>query len=305
VDFLKKHKEGILFTLLFHLGVLFVLLQFGFFTPLPLPEEKGVLIDFGVTAVGMGEVEPAPSNTKAETPPPVAKPVPIKQPVPSKADAEDVMTQDFEKTAAIEAGKKKQLEEELKRKELAEKERRRKDSIQQIEIARQTELKRIAEQRRKDSLQRVQEDAQKSAIDSRAKNAFGGTSGQGTTASTGQGNTYQPGNQGSIEGAVGGGDNGAGSGGGVSFSLTGRKSVALPKPTYPGNNEEGTVVVEITVDRYGKVSNAVPGVKGTTNLNSALLNAAKNAALSTKFSQNLDSPALQTGTITYKFKLNR
>jgi hypothetical protein len=89
---------------------------------------------------------------------------------------------------------------------------------------------------------------------------------------------------------------------GVFYSLSGRNSIYLPNPTNPNNNEEGIVVVEISVDQYGNVKRAVPGVKGTTNLNSALLNASKKAALSTTFSQNLESTALQIGTITYIFK---
>ena len=43
--------------------------------------------------------------------------------------------------------------------------------------------------------------------------------------------------------------------------------------------EEGKVVVEVSVDRSGKVIQARPGIKGSTTLDDYLLNVAKEAAL--------------------------
>ena len=95
--------------------------------------------------------------------------------------------------------------------------------------------------------------------------------------------------------------NGAGKGG-VGFSLKGRKPKGLPKPTYT-SNEQGIVVVKITVNREGKVIAAVPGERGSTTMDSALLNAAKTAALNTKFDKKNSAPNRQSGTITYHFVL--
>ncbi len=85
--------------------------------------------------------------------------------------------------------------------------------------------------------------------------------------------------------------------------LKGRNTLgAIPKPAY-SEQDEGTVVVDIWVDNYGNVTKAVPGGKGTNVSNSRLWAAARAAALKTHFNQSSDAPALQQGTITYKFKL--
>jgi colicin import membrane protein len=312
VDYLNKHKEGIILAVLLHIILLFILLHFGFFTPLPLPEEQGVLIDFGTSDAGKGITEPAPAEVEAKeeipTVPAVKKPVPVKK---SAAPQEKIVTQDFEKTAAIEAQRK---QDEIKRQKQKIEDNRKRDSLQHINEERIAEQRRLAEIQRQDSLREAAKQASINQINSRAKNAFG-VSGKGTDPnSSGQGTSYKPGNQGSPDGVAGGGKGdgtgtgdgsgtGNGRGTGISFSLSGRSALSLPKPSYPGNNE-GIVVVEVNVDKYGTVTKANVGVKGSTSLDAGLLEAARKAALSTKFNQNLDAPAFQTGTITYHFVLD-
>jgi TolA protein len=378
VNYFKKHKEGFLLTILFHTAILLILFNLGFFTPLPLPEEKGVLVDFGDNDAGIGKKEPAPKAkpmvkempVKAESDPvvppspqpePQQKPEPAAPVTPPNAGVEELMTQDFEKTVALDEGKKKEeelkkkKEEELKKKkeeelqkQLAEKlknqkeaeekkhledlekerqqkleqqkiaaaEKRVRDSLQRVENARLAELKRIedarlaemqrlAEVRRQDSIQKAKDNARINAINSLAENAFGGASGQNdqTSDSNGQGVTYGSGNQGSSTGTPGTEQYGLGGGEGISFNLSGRSAERLQKPTYPGQ-EEGIVVVQITVDKFGKVTKANPGVRGSTSLEQGLLNAAKTAALSTHFNEDVNAPAFQTGTITYRFVLD-
>ena len=75
---------------------------------------------------------------------------------------------------------------------------------------------------------------------------------------------------------------------------------SLPKPSYNAQIE-GTVVVQIKVDQYGKVIEAVPGAAGTTVTDKGLWNAARNAAMGANFSTGAD---VQIGTITYIFKLH-
>ena len=131
------------------------------------------------------------------------------------------------------------------------------------------------------------------------KKADGDTSGEG--ASDAQGNQGDP--DGSpdsssrIGGTVGGGD-------GISFNLGGRAALSIPIPDYL-KQKSGTVVVEVTVDRSGNVTKAVPGVRGSTTLDNDLLKAAENAALRAKFDVSPNAPAFQTGTITYIFKLQQ
>lgn len=85
--------------------------------------------------------------------------------------------------------------------------------------------------------------------------------------------------------------------------LEGRNVVGtIPSPVY-NVQAEGTVVVSIKVDQYGTVTEAVPGAEGTTITDKTLWNAARQSALKSHFNQKADAPVLQSGTITYKFKL--
>ena len=76
----------------------------------------------------------------------------------------------------------------------------------------------------------------------------------------------------------------------------------LPRPSYAVQNS-GVVVVTIWVDQYGTVQKAVAGADGTTVTDSALWQAARKAALGAHFNMSADAPALQQGTITYRFNL--
>jgi protein TonB len=88
------------------------------------------------------------------------------------------------------------------------------------------------------------------------------------------------------------------------YNLAGRKAVSKPKE-QPDCQEEGIVVVRITVAKNGKVMSAVPGVKGTTNTAACLLKPAKEAALRTTWNSDDAAPKIQTGTIIYKFSLTK
>ena len=93
---------------------------------------------------------------------------------------------------------------------------------------------------------------------------------------------------------------------GISYNLSGRSVVgALKKPDYPGQ-ESGKVIVQITVNKEGRVVAAVPGMRGSTTMNSKLLEAAKKAALTARFNKVTDpgAPPNQKGTITYIFTIN-
>jgi TonB family protein len=104
-------------------------------------------------------------------------------------------------------------------------------------------------------------------------------------------------------GGEGGGDGpgkGTGKGPGISFNLGNRK-IMVPPPSSKDTQEEGTVVVEITVDKTGKVIKAEPTGRGT-NTNSAVLKTkARQAALATKFNVGGEFEE-QKGTITIVFK---
>lgn len=89
---------------------------------------------------------------------------------------------------------------------------------------------------------------------------------------------------------------------GTSYNLNGRRIISIAKPIYD-TLSEGIVVVAVTVDRNGKVTDATPGVKGSTTLDEDLLRLASESALKTRFEESPDGPIIQKGTITYHFSL--
>jgi hypothetical protein len=123
-----------------------------------------------------------------------------------------------------------------------------------------------------------------------------GGSGGGTGGGNGTGN-------GIGTGSGYGSGNGGGSGGGSGYSLGNRKALSKPAPKYTCN-EEGKVVVEVSVDRNGKTTNAVAGIKGSTNTAKCLLDQARIAAMNTRWDPSSDAPERQVGKIVYNFNLN-
>ena len=89
---------------------------------------------------------------------------------------------------------------------------------------------------------------------------------------------------------------------GFGFGLAGR-SLAAKGSVTPDCNEEGRVVVAITVDRSGKVIAADPGVKGSTNNAPCLLAPAKATALMYQWAPDAQAPEKQIGFVVINFKL--
>jgi TonB family protein len=121
------------------------------------------------------------------------------------------------------------------------------------------------------------------------------------SASTSQGTAGGEGNQGTQEGSPGGGDSAGGSGS-SGFSLAGRYMGGnLPRPAYDVE-VEGRVVIRITVNGEGAVTGAVYEQTGSTTNHGELVDAARRAALRARFTPS--EAEVQTGTITYIFRLN-
>lgn len=137
-------------------------------------------------------------------------------------------------------------------------------------------------------------------------------------SSGGDGNSGQAGDEGrpdgkpnvNGDGGTGGGEGGTkgpgkgkGSGngpGGYGYNLSGR-AIVTPPPISKDTQEEGTVVVEITVDKTGKVIKAEPNGRGTDTNSPILKTKARQAALATKFNVSGEFEE-QKGTITIVFK---
>ncbi len=88
---------------------------------------------------------------------------------------------------------------------------------------------------------------------------------------------------------------------GVEYTLTGRSIVGeLPKPEYQ-ENSVGKVIIDVVVDQSGRVTGATYRAQGSTTNNSALISAARTAALKARFSEGANF--VQGGSITYIFKM--
>ena len=258
-----KYRNGLIGTILFHVMLMFLLLFMAFRTPLPLPAEQGIPVDFGNSDLGFGDFEPQMSD-----------PTPV-QPQPAAAatnEPQQNLTQDFEETAA--------LPDNSAKKPPAETPVRQTPTETKIETAPVEEPKPVER-----------------TVDQRAM--FPGR-GDASSTATSQGAAGGQGNQGVQTGAPGVFVYGEGID--VGGGLEGRGIVGgMPRPDY-NVQDQGVVVVTVTVDKDGKVTRATTGARGTTTLNEALLAAAQRAALQTKFSPN-PNRIEQKGTITYTFKL--
>ena len=116
-----------------------------------------------------------------------------------------------------------------------------------------------------------------------------------TTEQTEQVATSQSGTKGSQLGSFDGSS--------TSVSLSGRSSIgSIPIPSY-NSNKEGRVVIDIQVDKNGKVIKAsFQAISSTTN-DGKLVSEAVNAALKAKFNRDDNANFIQIGTITYIFKV--
>ncbi len=258
----KYNNKALLGTLFFHVALLVCFIFFGLTTPLPLPEEEGVLVSLGYTEQGTGQRQPLTS----------APPPPQPQPTQSSQASENIATQSTEESVALPESPQ-------------DRQQPREDTRQ--EEPRQQET--APEQPQPEPEPQVNPNA-----------LFPGRDRQ-TTDSQSQGDSGEPGNQGREDGSIDGtATSGGGQGNGPEFSLTGRRANHMPLPEY-NSQSQGKVVVSITVNRNGEVVRAIAGARGTTTSDRVLWAAAERAALRAKFDVKNDAAHEQKGTITYNF----
>ena len=283
----REKGKGFAGSILFHTGLLVLLFLLTLSVPLPDTTESGLLVNFGFDDTGSGLIEPS-------APPSTPEPAVPVQAAETNSREEAIMTQDFDKE--VPEVKKVDPEAEKKRIEQieAEKKKRAELEAERLKRVREEEEKRKAEEEMRKEVE----------AKSRINNAFANAKNAGTNAKS-EGVAGGQGNQGVPEGSPDSNNRGAGIGtgnNGVSYSLEGRIPELLPPAKYDIQSE-GIVVVEVSVDRAGRVTQANPGVKGSTTLDENLLKIAKEAALKAKFEPKPDAPVSQRGTITYNFKL--
>lgn len=272
----KEDIYSLIGTLVFHL-VIFLILWFTVLKTVVPEEEEGVLVNFGNLNAAAGTFEPRYTGQtlpQPSTPPPPASPS-------TKTQEEELLTQDIEETVSLNDTKKEEerkREEERQRQEEIERERKRRE---------EAEKQRLAEEKRR----------KEEEIANRVAGAFG----MGSATGTSQGDAPEgEGNQGS---PFGNADQGAneGVGGGGTFNLNGRSigSGGLPRPAYTVQ-EEGRIVINITVDPRGNVIFAEIG-RGTNISNESMRKSAIEAARRAKFN-SIKGTNNQSGTITYSYK---
>ena len=88
----------------------------------------------------------------------------------------------------------------------------------------------------------------------------------------------------------------------TNYGLNGRSLKSSGK-VIQDCNQEGIVVVRVTVNRNGDVIDADPGVKGTTNMDSCLLQPALKTALLHQWYPDENAPERQVGFVVINFKL--
>jgi colicin import membrane protein len=279
------------------IAVLIILLLFVVGTQyMDPPEEYGVAVNFGTTDFGSGDVQPT-KPIKSEPREVEKQPQEtVKQPEQKQAEAasaktkaEDVLTENNDEAIAI----KKQNEAEAKAKKVA-------DAKAKAQAEADAKAKAEADKLAKEQ---AEKEAKKKKLDA----LIGGVSKSEGQETGGEGDDNKAGDKGQLDGdpyaASYFGEPGSGNGG-VGYGLKGR-GAPTKKVFKQDCNESGMVIVKIVVNRNGDVIEATPGVKGTTNTASCLLEPAKKIALSHKWRADSKAPTKQVGFVKVNFNLGQ
>ncbi|HXH19664.1 MAG TPA: TonB family protein [Chitinophagales bacterium] len=266
----KNKRRGAIISAMVHAIVVLLLLIFGLSSAFPPPQE-GILINFGTMETGKGDQPSVISEDPEKLSPQEAEATPVE--VTEKH--RELVTQNVEEAPSI---RKEEKAEE--KKPVVKKEETKKDVKEQ--------KKPVKEEPRVDT-----------------KSLYTGEKSDEDNPNN-EGLTYGPGDQGDPEGDPSSknyeGDSKGLGNVGVGYDLAGRKLLFI-SPIDENYTETGKVVVNIKVDRSGKVLFAKYTVKGSTTTDPMLIKLAEEAARDAKFSPNSDVAEEQFGTITFTFKL--
>jgi len=294
LDTKHKKKSFTLTTIL--LSVLLLLLFYVGLTYMDPPIENGITVNFGTMEFGMGEKQPVkkiksqPAEPVKELEEEVVEEKPAAQ--PEEVAEEDLTEKATEKVLTQEDEESIRIKQQQAAKREAE-EAARKAQAKAEQLAREQKAAEEKAQREKE--------AKKAKLDE----LMGGLNKSDGEVQGSEGDDNRAGDKGQPDGNpyatsyYGSPGSGSGTGG---YGLNGRSLVGKGK-VQQECNEEGRVVVEITVDRNGKVVDARPGVKGTTNSHPCLLEPAKKTAFLHKWNLDSKAPNQQTGFVVVNFKL--
>lgn len=272
----RNKRRGLIATIVVHAALLLLFLFVGlkYYDPKP---EDGIVINFGTSETGQGEIvkeassAPAPSESSPSESASQSE-------SPQDETSDPAATQDVTDAPALDA---KSSEEEKDEKDEKKDEKKSEEKTQDEPEP---------EPEPSESLKKLLQNTENSQ--------------QG-----GEGVTEGPGDQGDPDGDKNSpnrsGQNAGGGGGGGNYQLGDRRALEKPRPDYPCS-AEGRVVVKIYVDRQGNVQRAVagervPGGAATTTSSSCLFRQAESAALRTTWQADSEAPDSQTGYIIYNF----
>ena len=277
-DISKEKLYGIAGTLLFHLVVL-ILLYFIVMEQIPVqPEKSNIEMQSAVEDFAGEEFFEAKMMTDVQ--PQVSK----SDPAPEAPAKDPLIAQNYEESVPVDTldSKKKQ---EKPKPVVSEEEKRRKEEAE----------RKAAEE----AARRAAEEAERQAKEKIA-NSVAGTFGKSSKISSKSGDDAGVGAAGSTEGGTDQGLQavGTGNGLGIDYKVGNRKVVGELNRNIPVQ-EEGTVVVYVTVNPQGRV---VTANAKTASL--ALKKAAEKAAYEIKFNNVSNLTENEEGTITFRFNMN-
>jgi protein TonB len=286
-DEMKTRSKSLGLTLLIH-GIIFLILLFTFMhTQIPpFGGGGGSMSNLGLIEIANGDVQPVSENQTIE-------PLPV-QPTPQeKTQEEKIATQDLEEAPPV-----------VEKKETKKPEKKTPIKVSAPPV--KTKPKEPVKPAQKvDPISLYKGKSNNAASQGNSptgKGDQGNPNGDPNALYSGKNGTGTGPGSGIGSGGGNGTETGPGNGPGISFDLGGRTSVALSKPN-DDSQETGKVVVSITVDKYGTVTNANPGARGSTTTSANLYRKAKEAALKAKFSSCTKETCAeeQHGTITFVF----
>ncbi|MGB0882625.1 MAG: energy transducer TonB family protein [Vicingaceae bacterium] len=251
----KNSRSGLIGTIAVHMLLLLMFLSFGMtYQDPPEPNEGSMMINFGTSDEGSGNVE----SEEASSSTPTENVTPTENTNASAAE-EQVLTQNNTEAPTVNSSESQSEE-----------------TVVEEQTASQNLLNAL----------------------NAANNANNSSSEDGN-----QGDSGNPGNQGDPNGDPNSHGHSNVPGNGIGYSLGGRGSVSFKKPENP-TQKDGTVVVDIWVNRAGKVVRAKSGARGSTTTNPILQKKAEEAAYKAKFKSDDNAPFEQKGTMTFVFILN-
>lgn len=276
----KSEYIGALGALLVHVAIIALLILVSFAIPHPDEEAGGVPVMMGDVDAAYGNYDPS-TMVDVEVLP---EEVPAPQPEPEVETEQEMITQTEEETVVVKpkAEPKKEKPKVAKKPEKTPEEKA-------------AEAKKLAEEKA---------ERERKAAEEAARKKVAGAFGKGAQMTGNKGTaTGGTGTEGSKEGNSSTGAK-IGIGGEGTFDLGGRSlgaGTSLPKPVY-NVQEEGRVVVNITVNPAGQVIATSINLSHTNTPNRFLRKAAEDAAKKARF-EAVERMTNQIGTITYNFKL--